>query len=762
MKPLIALAQEVKECRQCRLFRTCKQRVPGMGIAQASIMFVMQAPSWEEDKQGTPWAGNTNLFLNRLVANLGYKEADVYVTHLVKCYPGRSVQGDKLPPILSKEACSGWLKTEMAIVKPKLIVAVGAVVMRWYGIKGGINKNSGRIFETPYGPVLTIRHPNGLLRHLSDVPKLSTELKAMDTFFQGASPLPEWGIKETEYHGYMGVDTEIEDDKVWCLGLANSTGREAKKEYVDWIGGGIDQSIPVFQNAKFDMKYLEKERGIVMPEWEDTILQAHLLGHKPLNLPSMTSVFLGVQLDKTFVVERKKVSFDKRPDVVLNGCSEDAAATYKLNDLFLPEIDKQGWRSLYERDKKLTRVLMSMEITGLPVSQDRLKIARRVLLKRMGALEVLLMQHGIDSPNDKVAIGQKFWRNKRKVVTTESGQLSTKKDELREHRFESEVEWTEALIEWRALAKFQSTYINAWTGKDFVHASINQTGTISWRCSVSDPNLQNVPKVKDIPLYQLFVAPPGWVFISLDYSQIDLRVLANITGDKALLTNYRPTKEFPNGRDLHERRVKGVPSLNAMASRLDDPEFWIDKARRIAKIINFGIPYGITGHGVSRRTRVEAGIDITKDEGAAMVEGFYRDHPAVKPWQEEQQAHARKYGYVENFAGRPLWVPGMQADKGKIRYHAEKQCSNLPVQGGAAEIVGDAMIRCPEYLVMQVHDELLYLVPEKQAEEYFEYLKVALVDERHEIPYTIDGAIGRTWGDIKHIPDVIFTEGDEE
>ncbi|KKL86489.1 hypothetical protein LCGC14_1944240, partial [marine sediment metagenome] len=550
-------------------------------------------------------------------------------------------------------------------------------------------------------------------------------------------------------------------EKIWCLGVGSSTGRDANK------GNGfgrysrllLEWGVPVFQNAKFDLTLLENEWGKKFEYWEDTILQGALLGHKPLNLASMSSVFLGESLDKTFVKERKKVKYDERPDVVLEGCSKDASAAERLNALFLPEIGRRGLRNIYEKEKKVTRVLQSMEATGLPVSQKRLKVAKVTLLRRMGQLESLLRMYGFNEPRNVEQIGQAFWRNKKKVVTTPTGKLSTKKDDLRTHRNPDEEEWTEAIIEWKMLSGFKSKYIDAWEGRESIHASINQTGAISWRFSVSEPNLQNVPKVKDIPLYQLFVAPDGWVFISLDYSQIDLRVLANIADDKNLKNVYL------TGGDLHSRRIEQVAALTRLAAQgktKDEKAFWLDKARRIAKIINFGIPYGITGIGIAKKTRVEADMNITSEEGDEYIQEFYRDHPDVKTWQLTQERFAEEHGYVETFAGRPLYVPGMLATEGAIRSHAENQCWNLPIQGGTAEIVKDAMLRCPEWLVMQVHDELLYLVPEAKAQAYFDHLKKELVDTRHEVPYTVDGAIGKTWGDIKHIPDVLFDDLEDD
>jgi len=767
LSEIIALAGEVRACRQCRLSRYCKNQIAGEGTEAADVMFVLQSPGWVEDRDDAVAVGWSGQFLKACVDSLDLGPSQVYITNLIKCYPGRvKGKGEKPPPDFALKACADWLEAEIAIVNPKLIVAVGLPVAKWFGIKGGINSIAAIPFETKYGMVMPIRSATMLFRRKEDVPKFFTELKAVTTFLSGGSPLPARGnVREAldlmMVPPFIGADIEVEDEKIWCLGVGSSTGRDAVRGngFARYSKLLLEGGIPVFQNAKFDMRYLEDEWGKKFENWEDTILQGALLGHKPLNLPSMSSVFLGEPLDKTFVKERKKIKYGERPEMVLEGCSKDASAAEGLNALFLPEIGRRGLCDIYEKEKKVTRILQSMEATGLPVNQKRLKLANGTLLRRMGQLESLLRTYGFDEPRNAEQIGQAFWRNKKKVITTPTGKLSTKKDDLRTHRNPDEEEWTEAIIEWKALAKFKSTYIDAWTGLDFVHASINQTGTISWRFSVSGPNLQNIPKVKSIPLFQLFVAPDGWLFVSLDYSQIELRVLANIADDRNLKNVYL------TGGDLHSRRIEQVAALTRMTALGDtemEKEFWLDKARRIAKIINFGIPYGITGHGIQKKTRIEADMDITDEEGDEYIQEFYRDHPDVKAWQLTQETFAEEHGYVETFAGRPLYVPGMLATEGAIRSHAENQTWNLPIQGGAAEIVKDAMIRCPEYLVMQVHDELLYLVPEAKAQAYFDHLKKELVDTRHEVPYTVDGAIGKTWGEIKHIPDVLFDDLEDD
>lgn len=564
----------------------------------------------------------------------------------------------------------------------------------------------------------------------------------------------------------VGMDVEVQDEKIWCMGVADLDGRTASTQWKPMVNQVMTEgTIPVFQNAKYDISHIEDEGGLHFTDWRDTILEAHMLGHKPLNLPSMSETFLGVPLDKTFVKEsrqkgKKKVRFENRYMETLEGCSLDAWSTRALHQEFEPQIQK--WAGLYEKERRVSRVIMDMERTGLPMSQTKLKMARRDILRRMGALEVILRRHGIDEPGNRELVGQKFWRNKQVVLTTKKGALSTKGDDLKKHMLPEEKEWVEAFIQWHQCAKFISTYINNWAGKDFLHHSLNQTGTLTWRFSCSNPNLQNVTKSKLIPLYQLFVAPEGWTFISGDYAQLELRVLANAAGDQPLIDL------FLAGGDPHNDTVA---RLDLLTRFLQDA----DKARRYAKTLNFGIPYGMGGYTYAKRVDMEKeviGRDghprtiYDADAGQAFIDSWYAEHPAVKAWQLEQVAFAKEHGYVETFYGRPLWVAGIAAERGTLAEHAERQCYNFPIQGGAAEVVKDAMLECPLYLVNQVHDELLYLVPEKEAEEYRQHLTEALaklgVSYGHQVPYTIEFEIGKTWGDIKHLEDIWLDPDDEE
>lgn len=536
----------------------------------------------------------------------------------------------------------------------------------------------------------------------------------------------------------IGVDTETEAGHIWCVGVANDEYRHATKDWWPLVERFQTENItPIFHNAKWDVAEFRRE-GAKWIRWEDTILKAHMLGFHPLGLKALTPIFTGVQLQEYGTVVghgKKAVPMDSIAPRVLDYCSLDAWAAYQCNKRFtLPP----AWQTLYEDEKHITRILMDMEAGGLPLDQGKLRHGRQVVLRRMAELERTLADCGIEELTKTEAIARRFWKGKPKKVTTKSGRLSTKAAVMREHAGPDD-KWLAAFIEWKQLSHFEGTYLAAWKGQESLHPSLNQTGAMTWRFSCSDPNLQNIPKSNLVSLYNLFVAPEGFTFVSLDYSQIELRVLANLTRDPAMLEAYL------SGRDLHRETQDNLERMGLFERHnITHP----DKKRVFAKTINFGIAYGITAHGLAPR------LNLPEAACQPFIDGFYEAYPTVRPWQQHQIATGEERGYVETFTGRPLYVPCVLAERGVLRIRGENQCKNFPVQGGAAEIVKDGMRRAPQYLRMQVHDELLYLVPKNEAPDYAQHLKETLVDYRHDVPYTVDVKVGDSWGEIKALADL--------
>jgi DNA polymerase-1 len=300
------------------------------------------------------------------------------------------------------------------------------------------------------------------------------------------------------------------------------------------------------------------------------------------------------------------------------------------------------------------------------------------------------------------------------------------------------------VLEWRQLAKLKSTYADALVGEidpatGRVHTSFGMAATTTGRISSTDPNLQNIPirTEEGGRIRRAFIAEPGCVLVSADYSQIELRLLAHVADIPVLRESFR------NGEDIHARtasEVFGVPM-----ARMDAV------TRRRAKAINFGIIYGISAFGLARQLSIGAG------EAKAYIDAYFARYPGIRAYMEQTREHARIHGYVVTPFGRRCWVPGI-ADKNPARRgYAERQAINAPLQGGAADVIKRAMVRLPAALatagvqarlLLQVHDELLFEAPAGQAAALAGVAKRVMEGAATlVVPLVVETGMGRNWAE---------------
>ena len=202
MSDLLKLTQGVRRCHDCALRRKCKGPVPGIGKVGALIMAVGQAPGWQEDKAGLPWVGDSEQFLSDILEAMGFDSGDVYFTHLAKCFPGRTKGKRAVPPPYAVQACNKWLIKEIELIQPAVILVVGAICMKAFGISGGIKKDSGKVYESRYGiPVIPILDPAGLMRRMIDTPIFTTQLNIINTFLDGFKEPPPFTADLTIFGG---------------------------------------------------------------------------------------------------------------------------------------------------------------------------------------------------------------------------------------------------------------------------------------------------------------------------------------------------------------------------------------------------------------------------------------------------------------------------------------------------------------------------------------------------------------------------------
>lgn len=766
---LLDLKTEIAACRECSLRKRCRQVSLPAGGEHARIMVIGDAPDMEDGIHGATMVDVKGEFLVTHLEKL-FPRKDLYLTNTVKCFPGSAGKwkGNLAPPVYAQDACSPYLENEIAFVDPEVIIAVGATVMRRFGIKGGVRKNTGKVFwnETYQLPIIVIPAPGSLMgkkTRPADVLAFTTALISIKTLLEGGYDEPDYTEEvDGTFDGLIGYDVETADDKgfpvlrpsqgdIWCSGFSSPTERSSEVDNA--VAGEILAGIrPVMWHKKFDARWSKEKMGVDVGEnFEDPMLMAHILGLRPLGLKDLASIFIGGNNQKFRDVVKKGVSFDDIPEEVRKYCAGDAWKALKMYEILKPMIVAGGWEHVYEFDKKFSGVLGRMEDRGMPVSHPKMKRWKDELLVEMSNDLEILDANGITSPSKPASYSGMFWKGSCKdhkgshKIATEKGGLSTSAGDLTDHASKDQKVWVEALIRWRQNSKFIATYLDNWIelarvdGK--LHPSFNQTATATGRPSTSDPNLGNVTKSN---LFQMFEAPEGYTFISCDYSQVELRMLANVSGDRTLIEAYQ------NGMDMHDltsamRQVQRAAKIAYNLTSKSEP--FEDYLRTFSKRVNFGIVYGITAWGLGKMLKID------EDQAQAIIDAFYDKFPDVGTWQARNHTFAKENLYVPDWFGRPLWVPGAAVDRGSMSHRAEKQEKNYPIQGGAAHVTKEQMMVTQDYQVNWVYDEVLYLVPDAEVKDYSEFLSEALVGRQHEVPYTIDMKVGRTWGDIKHIPE---------
>ncbi len=479
--------------------------------------------------------------------------------------------------------------------------------------------------------------------------------------------------------------------------------------------------LKIGHNLKYDMQVLGQHKLHITP-YDDTMvlsyaLSAGLHGHGLDDLAQLHFQHKMISFDAVTGTGKHRVSFDRVPlDRATSYAAEDADFALRLWHHLKPQIAQQHLSSLYERiEKPLVPVVAAMETQGIRVDPEILRQQSHGFALRLQKLEGeihALAGHpfNVGSPQQ---LGTVLFAEMGLTggVKGKNGAYSTASDIL-EPLAEMGHEIVIKLLEWRSLAKLKSTYTDALpqqisprTGR--VHTSFSLVGAATGRLSSTDPNLQNIPiRTEDgRAIRRAFVAAEGHVLLSVDYSQIELRLAASMAGIRALI------QAFQDGVDIHAltaSQVFGIPLA----------EMTPDK-RRAAKAINFGIIYGISGFGLSKQ------IGLTPGEANSFIKSYLDRFSELRDWMEETKNFARAHGYVETLFGRRIHLLGSQDKNQARRAFAERQAINAPIQGSAADIMKRAMIRLSPalesqglkaQLLLQVHDELVLEVPHQEIE----------------------------------------------
>jgi len=478
--------------------------------------------------------------------------------------------------------------------------------------------------------------------------------------------------------------------------------------------------LKVAQNAKYDIAVLARH-GIQVAPIEDTmlisyVLEAGLHGH---GMDELSELWLGhkpIPFKQVAGTGKAQISFKHVALAEATAyAAEDADVTLRLYETLKPRLAREGLLTVYETlERPMPAVLAAMENDGVKVDPEALRRLSNEFSLRMAefearATELVGRPFNLGSPKQigDVLFGEMQMKGGKKTAT---GQWSTDSDVLESLALEHEL--PRVLLDWRQLSKLKGTYtenlvaaIAERTGR--VHTSYALAATTTGRLSSSDPNLQNIPvrTEEGRKIRKAFVAEPGKVLISADYSQIELRLLAHI-GDIPQLK-----KAFQQGLDIHAMTASEM---------FDTPIEGMDPMiRRRAKAINFGIVYGISAFGLANQ------LGIPQGEAGAYIKTYFERFPGIQAYMDATKAFVREHGYVTTIFGRKINIPEIQAKSVGQRQFAERAAINAPIQGAAADVMRRAMIRMPAALeaaglstrmLLQVHDELVFEAPEAEAE----------------------------------------------
>ena len=510
--------------------------------------------------------------------------------------------------------------------------------------------------------------------------------------------------------------------------------------------------LKVGQNIKYDLEVLRNYNiHLAGPMWDTMI--AHYLIQPELrhNMDFLAEVYLNYQtvhIDELIGPRGKsqRSMRDLSPTDVYEYACEDADITLQLKNKLEQELKKYDCEKLfYEIEMPLMPVLAEMEMNGVRLDTESLAQTSKELTERMNDIEHEIYElaghsFNISSPRQvgDVLFGE--LKIVEKPKKTKTGQYVTSEEVLQQLHAKHPI--VGKILDFRGLKKLLSTYvdnlptlINRRTGH--IHTSFNQCITATGRLSSSDPNLQNIPVRGEDgkEIRKAFVPEPGCLFFSADYSQIELRVMAHLSGDEAMIEAFR------NGYDVHAATAAKVYKKDIKDVERDE--------RTKAKRANFGIIYGITVFGLAER------LDISRDEARQLIDGYFETFPRVKDYMEQAKETARRQGYVTTLLGRRRYLPDIKSANATVRGFAERNAINAPIQGTAADIIKVAMIRIFQRfqqegirskMILQVHDELNFsVVPEEK--EKVEHIVLEEMQNAFEmkVPLVADSGFGKNW-----------------
>ena len=589
--------------------------------------------------------------------------------------------------------------------------------------------------------------------------------------------IDEW-IEDAEEAGEVAVDTEttsLDPHQADLVGISlcskigkacyipighNSSGCIDKIKVIKKIKKLLeDPSVKkIGQNIKFDFIVFYKN-GITLTSMEDTMLMSYVLdaGKNRHNMDTLSEIHLGhktISFKDLVGTGKKAINFSEvELDKAKDYAAEDADITFRLYRKFLKSLKSEKMTNIYETfEKPLIEILAFMEIEGVEIDSKFLKSLSSKFEKKIKKLEkdifkISKKEFNIGSPKQ---LGEIIYNNLKiaGLKKTKKGSFATSASVLEDLAFKGH-EFPKLILDWRQVSKLKNTYsdalpehVNQSTKR--VHTSFLLAATTTGRLASSDPNLQNIPiKSEDgKEIRKAFTAKKEYVFISADYNQIEMRILADLADVKEL------KKAFKNNEDIHSLTASQIFNIDIKKVNQDH--------RRKAKAINFGIIYGISQYGLAKQ------INVSNYEAEEFLNSYFAKFPEIKVYMDNTIKFCRKSGYVNNIFGRRSHFSGINDKNFNVRNFQERAAINAPIQGSASEVMRLAMIRLDKKLsdqkninskmILQIHDELIFEVPKKEEKAMVKLIKSEMTSvvqsDYHSFstPLTVDINVGDNWG----------------
>ena len=677
-------------------------------------------------------------------------------------------QARKLITIRTDCDLSGQFKSinETLVKKPEDIAGLRKAYER-YGFKSWLrelnatsqekndDKNQFGLFNEPafqqgefvgkqkYETVLTEKQLDNWLRKIdrAELTSLDTETTSLDSMKARL----------------VGISLSVEPGFAAYIPLAHHTIEPVEQLPVDYVLGKLKNWLEnpckkkVGQNLKYDSHIFANYDIHLQGIEHDTLLESYVLeSHRRHDMDSLSERLLEhkpISYEEICGKGASQIGFDQiELNCATEYAAEDADVTLQLHKKMWPQIEKnEGLRFIYEKIEMPTLVvLQKMERNGVLIDPERLLRQSSELGTKMDELEKSAYRaaeqtFNLNSPKQLAEI--LFDKLRLPMIKkTPSGAPSTSEEVL--EKLSLDYPLPKIILDYRGMSKLKSTYtdklprmINTETGR--VHTNYAQAVAVTGRLASSDPNLQNIPVKTEEGrrIREAFIAPAGSYIVSADYSQIELRIMAHLSEDSSLL------KAFHDGQDVHRATASELFDITPLEV---NPE-----QRRYAKVINFGLIYGMSAFGVA------SNLGISRTDAKNYIDRYFQRYPGVAQYMDNIRATAREQGYVETVFGRRLWLPEINSPNGPRRQAAERAAINAPMQGTAADIIKLSMIEVENWLeneqlesklIMQVHDELVLEVPDKELDIVRKKLPELMGSvARLKVPLIAEVGFGKNW-----------------